>query len=155
MGRPRFICLLARLHILFARAASMLTAGPKFVLRVRAIPLRKFCVTSLCATTMSLLVTSAGKPHRELHCIAGKLPPWRLSDIQECCSDRRTRLGKTALRLYHTCAQCCAPLQHISRKALLFGGTRACCLRPLAHGCIVFEVLRRKLPRACFSLEQH
>src|SRR6516164_1358071 len=132
MGRPRFICLLARLHILFARAASMLTAGPKFVLRVRAIPLRKFCVTSLCATTMSLLVTSAGKPHREPHCIAGKLPPWRLSDIQECCS----------------------PLQHISRKALLFGGTRACCLRPLAHGCIVFEVLRRKLPRACFSLEQ-
>ena len=32
MGRPRFIRLLARLHILFARAASMLTAGAKICL---------------------------------------------------------------------------------------------------------------------------
>src|ERR1700746_2569908 len=86
----------------------------------------------------------------------GKLPLWRLSDIRERCSDPRGRPGKAALRLYRTCAQCCAPMQHILRKALLFECTRACCLRPLAHGCIVVEVLCRKLPQLfCFSLGQH
>ena len=42
---------------------------------------------------------------------------WGLSDIQERCTDPRGRIGKAALRLYHTCAQ------HILRKALLFGDT--------------------------------
>src|SRR6516165_7274163 len=88
--------------------------------------------------------------------MAGILTLWRLSDIQERCPDPRGRLGKAALSLYHTCAQCCVPMQHILRKALLFGGTRTCCLRPLAHGCIVVEVPCHKLPQLfCFSLEQH
>ena len=110
-----------------------------------------------CTTRMSLLFTSGGKPHQEPHCIAGKLSPRRLSDIQECCPDPRRRPGNAALRLYHTCARCCAPMQHIFWKVLLFGGTRACCLPTPAPRCTVFEVLCHKLTQLqlCFSLEQH
>src|SRR6516165_8989416 len=105
----------------------------------------------------SLLFTGGGKPHQEPHCIAPKPPPWQLSDIQECFPGPRRRLGKAALRLYQTCAQCCAPMQHIFQKVLLFGGMRACCLPALAHRCIVFEVLCRRLLRLqfCFLPEQH
>src|SRR6516165_10658373 len=105
----------------------------------------------------SLLFTGGGKPHQEPHCIVPKPPPWRLSNIQECFPGPRRRLGKAALRLYHTCSQCCAPMQHIFQKVLLFGGRRACCSPVLAHRCIVFEVLCRRLLRLqfCFLPEQH
>src|SRR5262249_52480453 len=83
--------------------------------------------------------TGAGKPHREPHCIARKPNAWRLSGIREYCLGPRRRLGNAALRLYHTCAQHCSPMQRILRKVFLgsFGGTRACCLPSLVHRCTV------------------
>ena len=143
------------------RAQSWEREGPKFVTHIETAMsalgqkrtwrgVRPMCVKSL-------LFTGGGKPHQEPHCIAPKPPPWQLSDIQECFPGPRRRLGKAALRLYHTCAQCCAPTQHIFQKVLLFGGTRACCSPVLAHRCIVFEVLCRRLLRLqfCFLPEQH
>src|SRR5262249_50791655 len=83
--------------------------------------------------------TGAGKPHREPHCIARKPNAWRLSGIREYFLGLRRRLGNAALRLYHTCAQHCSPMQRILQKVFLgsFGGTRACCLPALAHRCTV------------------
>src|SRR6516225_1392709 len=103
------------------------------------------------------LFASAGKPRRDPHCIARKLPPSRLSDIQECCLDLQRRLRNVALRPYHTCAQHGAPVRNILVKPEPFEGTRACCLPSQAHRCTVFLVLARTPPllHACFSLAQH
>jgi hypothetical protein len=104
-----------------------------------------------------ILFTSAGKLHREPHCIVRKPRLSRLSDIQECCPDPRRRFGKIAQHLYHTCAQHGAPMRHILRKPEPFGDIRACCLLALARRCTVFVVLCRMLPqlRSWLSLAQH
>ena len=102
--------------------------------------------------------TSAGKPYREPHCIAGKLHAWRFSGIREYCFDPLRWPGNAAMRLYHNCAQHCSPMQRILGKVFhgSFGCTRACCFGVLAHRRTVFEVLYRKpMQQFLFALEQH
>ena len=106
-----------------------------------------------------MLLTGVKKLHPERHCIPGTPYGWRLSDTQEHCPDPRRRLGKDALRLYHTCAQPYSPLRGISLEVSLgsFGDIRTCCLLAPAHRCTVFSVLGRSLaqPQFWFSLEHH
>ena len=90
---------------------------------------------SVSITARLSYFTGAGKPYREPHCIVRKRHAWRFSGIREYCFDPLRWPGSAAMRLSHNCTQHGWPTQRIFRKAFLgsFGGTRACCSRPLAH----------------------
>jgi hypothetical protein len=113
---------------------------------------------------------SAGKRHREPHCISRKPYAWPLSDIRQYCRrDSRRRPGKNALHRHHTRARHCSPMQRILREVFLvsFGSIRERRLcpiltgrRPLRRRCTAFSIPCHKpqpfcVVSDCLALEQH
>ena len=113
---------------------------------------------------------SAGKRHREPHCIARKPSAWPLSGIRQYYRRHpRRRPGKDALHRHRTCAQHCSPMQRILREVYFasFGSTRERCLcpdltgrRPLRRRRTAFLILCHKpqpfcVVSDCPALEQH